>query len=67
MNSERLRQIEELYHLAGERPPVDREAFLTEACGSDADLRRHVLALLAQDSGAGPIGRPVLDVARERK
>lgn len=63
MNSERLRQIEELYHLAGERPPVDREAFLTEACGSDADLRRHVLALLAQDSGAGPIGRPVLDVA----
>src|ERR1035437_7548965 len=61
MNPERLRQIEELYHLAGERPPGERETFLTEACGNDADLKRQVLALLAQDSG--PMERPVLDVA----
>src|ERR1017187_299067 len=61
MNPERLRQIEELYHLAGERPPGERETFLTEACGDDADLKRQVLALLAQDSG--PMERPVLDVA----
>src|ERR1019366_5296659 len=61
MNPERLRQIEELYHLAGERPPGERETFLTEACANDADLKRQVLALLAQDSG--PMERPVLDVA----
>jgi Tol biopolymer transport system component/tRNA A-37 threonylcarbamoyl transferase component Bud32 len=63
MNPERLRQIEELYHLAGERPPGERETFLTEACGNDADLKRQVLALLAQDSAAGPMERPVLEVA----
>ena len=63
MNPERLRQIEELYHRVGERTPGERETFLTEACGSDADLRRQVLALLAQDSAAGPMERPVLDVA----
>src|ERR1035438_7513960 len=65
MNPERLRQIEELYHLAGERAPDEREAFLTEACGSDADLRRDVLALLAQDPEAGPMERPVLQVAAD--
>ena len=64
-DSERLRQIEELYHLAGERRSGEREAFLTEACGSDADLMREVLALLAQDSGAGPMERPVLEVAAD--
>src|ERR1035441_5950410 len=63
MNPERLRQIEELYHLAGERPPGERETFLTEACGNDADLKRQVLALLAQDSAAGPMERPVLEGA----
>ena len=61
MNSERLRQIEELYHRAGERTPGEREAFLTKACGNDAELLRDVLALLAQDSG--PMERPVLDLA----
>src|ERR1035437_9381927 len=63
MNPERLRQIEELYHLAGERTPGERETFLTEACANDAELLRDVLALLAQDPGAGPMERPVLQVA----
>src|ERR1035441_2886661 len=63
MNPERLRQIEELYHRAGERTPGEREAFLTEACGSDAELKRQVLALLAQDAEAGPMERPVMEVA----
>src|SRR5450759_3835184 len=65
MNPERLRQIEELYHLAGERTPDDRETFLTEACANDAELLRDVLALLAQDPSAGPMERPVLEVAAD--
>ena len=65
MNPERLWQIEELYHLASERVPSERETFLREACGSDAELKRQVLSLLAQDSGAGPMERPVLEVAAD--
>ncbi len=63
MNPERLRQIEELYHLGSERTPGERETFLKEACAGDAELLRDVLALLAQDTGAGPMERPVLQVA----
>src|SRR5450759_3942598 len=63
MNPDRLRQIEELYHLAGERTPDDRETFLTEACANDAELLRDVLARLAQDPEAGPMERPVLQMA----
>jgi serine/threonine protein kinase/Tol biopolymer transport system component len=63
INSERLRQIEELYHLARERTPGERETFLKEVCANDAELRRDVLALLAQDSGAGPMERPAMEVA----
>jgi serine/threonine protein kinase len=61
MNPDRLRQIEELYHLSGERAPEERNAFLTRACNNDAELLRAVQVLLAQDSG--PMNRPVLDVA----
>ena len=63
INSERLRQIEELYHLARERTPRERETFLIEACANDAELLRDVLALLTQDSGAGPMERPAMELA----
>ncbi|MGA2772866.1 MAG: protein kinase [Bryobacteraceae bacterium] len=65
MNPERLRQIEELYHSASERTPGEREAFLNAACANDAELLRDVLALLAQDPEAGPMERPVLQVAAD--
>ena len=63
INSERLRQIEELYHLARERTPRERETFLIEACANDAELLRDVRALLTQDSGAGPMERPAMELA----
>jgi serine/threonine protein kinase/Tol biopolymer transport system component len=63
MNSERLRQIEELYHSARERDPDEREVFLAEACRRDVDLLREVTALLAQDEAGGPMDQPVLQVA----
>ena len=49
INPERLRQIEELYHLAAEHVPGDREGFLREACPNDAELLQDVLSLFAQD------------------
>ena len=63
MNPERLRQIEELYHAAMERASGERDAFIKEACGSDAELLQAVSSLVAQDPAGDPMERPVLQVA----
>ncbi len=47
MDSERLKQIEEIYHAAADTSPDNRESFLTESCGDDESLRREVESLLA--------------------
>ena len=49
MNPDRWRQIAEVYEAALEREPVERGAFLADACRDDADLHREVASLLAQD------------------
>jgi WD40 repeat protein len=41
---------ETLFHLARQKPPEQRPAFLDEACGGDAALRRRVEELLAADA-----------------
>jgi WD40 repeat protein len=41
---------ETLFHLARQKPPQERAAFLDEACGGDAALRRRMEALLAADA-----------------
>ena len=63
MTSERLRQVEELYHSAREREPRERAAFLTEVCRGDEELRREVESLLAQGSSDGATEQPPLQVA----
>src|SRR5229473_3098670 len=55
MTPERLRQIEELYHLAREREPSERATFLTQACRGDEELRREVEQLLAQHASSDNI------------
>jgi serine/threonine protein kinase/Flp pilus assembly protein TadD len=47
MDSERWRQIENLFHSALDCEPARRAAFLDSACASDASLRREVDSLLA--------------------
>ncbi|MCY7345850.1 MAG: protein kinase [Pyrinomonadaceae bacterium] len=47
MNSETLKQVEEIYHAALEIPLAKREAFFKESCGADENLRREVESLLA--------------------
>ena len=46
MDSERLKQIEEIYHAALDVPLGERESFLEKRCGADAELRREVESLL---------------------
>lgn len=46
MNSERLKQVENLYHAALELPPSERESFIHQKCGADEDLRRELESLL---------------------
>ena len=58
MASERLREVERLFHAAREQPPGERDGWLTRACPDDAALRREVESLLAQPA-AGRIDRPV--------
>ena len=48
MDSNRRRQIEEVYHAALERDPEIQTAFLDGACRGDPDLRREVESLLAR-------------------
>jgi len=47
MNSEELKQIEEIYHAALEIAPDKRESFFKVHCGADENLRREVESLLA--------------------
>src|SRR5262247_4609794 len=56
---DRWRQISATYQEAVELTAAKREAYLTHACGGDAQLRREVEALLAQDPPASFLGSPV--------
>ena len=49
MEAERRRQISQLYEAARARDEAQRAAFLHDACAGDAELRREVEWLLAQD------------------
>ncbi len=48
-------RAEELFHAALERSPECRRAFLEEACGPDAGLRRRVEELVSAEEGAGSV------------
>ena len=63
MNSERLRQVEELYHAALERETGGRAAFLNKVCAEDEKLRREVESLLrAGDQAKDFIESPALEL-----
>jgi eukaryotic-like serine/threonine-protein kinase len=55
MTPQRWRQIETLYHAALDRAPVERPAFLNEACNGDSGLRRQIEELLGENSERGAI------------
>ncbi len=47
MTPERLKKVEEIYHAVLEVLPPEREKFLQDSCGEDAELRREVESLLS--------------------
>ena len=57
MSPDRHDRVSELYHAASAHPPEKRDAFLTDACGADAELRAEVESLLRYDGAAGPFLR----------
>jgi serine/threonine protein kinase len=60
MTPERWRQITELFHVARERDPAQRDTFLANACREDPALLREVAAMLAGHEQAGPFGETPL-------
>jgi hypothetical protein len=46
MKAERWKQVNDLFHSAVERAPMERATFLTEACHGDEGLRREIESLL---------------------
>lgn len=69
---ERFQEIQELFQLAVNLPPPDREAFLREKCFADESLRHEIELLLAEDArpsgfvqtgyGGSPVLRSVLAI-----
>jgi TolB-like protein/Tfp pilus assembly protein PilF len=52
---ERWQRVQALFNAALEQPPEARSAYVTEACGDDAELRREVEELLMADSEAAAL------------
>jgi serine/threonine protein kinase len=51
MDQERWKQIDDLFDAVLDLPEPEREAFLTQKCGGDEDLKKEVLSLLGATSG----------------
>lgn len=67
MTSDRWHQVEELFHSALEREPVERAAYLAVACGDDEALRREVETLIASDERLGSfIDSPAFKIEAEQ-
>src|SRR4051794_2334015 len=66
MKAERWQKINHLFQTASERPPEERTAYLTEACGQDEDLCREVISLITSHEQAESfIETPAFAVAPE--
>jgi eukaryotic-like serine/threonine-protein kinase len=64
MDSDRWKQVDNLFHDVLERPAVLRAEFLRQACAGDQELEREVRALLASDEQAGSfLDSPAMEVA----
>src|SRR5918998_368833 len=66
MQSERWRTCTEIFHAALERPPNERNAYVTISCGGDEALREQVEKLLKYHDEAGDfIASPAMAAAPE--
>ena len=64
MDSDRWKEVDSLLQSALERPPGERDAFLRNACATDAALEREVRSLLAAQKQAGNfLENPAIEAA----
>src|SRR5271167_708301 len=64
MNAGRWKQIDVVLQSALDRPPEERDAFLSSACAGDEALEREVRALLTlEDRAGGFLERPAIEIA----
>ncbi len=63
MDIDRWAHVARIYDSACDVSPADRDALLDQACGGDAELRRDVEALLAQDVSRDGVIERVADAA----
>jgi len=61
LNSERYRQVREVFGAALDLAPNERPDFLDSACGTDTELRNEVESLLSSDREAGTFLESVSD------
>jgi len=47
MTPERWQQVKQIFQSAIERPPSERDGFISQACADDPDLRSQVQSLIS--------------------
>jgi len=63
MDSDRWKQVDNLLQSVLDRPPADRDGFLSSACAGDETLEREVRSLLALEERAGGfLENPAMEV-----
>jgi serine/threonine protein kinase len=63
MSPDRWHKVEKIYHSVLEKPREQRVPYLDGACGSDAELRRQVEALISRtEAASSPLDRPAWEL-----
>ena len=62
MTPERWQEVDRLLSQTRRQAPAERDTFLDQACGTDAELRREVESLLAFDDRPSLMDQPVFNV-----
>src|SRR6476661_1838835 len=66
MDPDRWKQLDGLLQLALEHPPEDRDSFIRQTCGGDANLERELRRLLQLHRDAGTfLESPAIEVAAQ--
>jgi serine/threonine-protein kinase len=63
MTPERWQRIDELFRTVVEQPLGARDAYLTQVCGGDDELRQELLSLLESDTAEDFFAAPIKDAA----
>jgi serine/threonine-protein kinase len=54
MTPERWRQVKQIFQSAIERPPAERDGFISKACADDSALRSEIESLISSHDQAVP-------------